>query len=67
MHNFDHYKKKLLYTEMLRIRIFEEQLAKYYKEQEMRCPTHFSIGQEAVAGVLYDVAGVTGYGGIDDV
>ena len=48
MHNFDHYKKKLLYTEMLRIRIFEEQLVKYYKEQEMRCPVHFCIGHEAI-------------------
>jgi pyruvate dehydrogenase E1 component alpha subunit len=34
---------------MLRIRIAEETLAALYKEQEMRTPTHFSIGQEAVA------------------
>jgi pyruvate dehydrogenase E1 component alpha subunit len=34
---------------MMRIRIAEETLADLYKEQEMRTPTHFSIGQEAVA------------------
>jgi TPP-dependent pyruvate/acetoin dehydrogenase alpha subunit len=38
-----------LYKEMLRIRLVEENLAELYKEQEMRTPTHFSIGQEAVA------------------
>jgi pyruvate dehydrogenase E1 component alpha subunit len=34
---------------MLRIRVVEETLADLYKEQEMRTPTHFSIGQEAPA------------------
>jgi len=34
---------------MLRIRRVEETLADLYAEQEMRTPTHFSIGQEAVA------------------
>lgn len=34
---------------MLRIRTIEEVLADRYKEQEMRTPTHFSIGQEAIA------------------
>jgi pyruvate dehydrogenase E1 component alpha subunit len=34
---------------MLRIRCIEETLATLYQEQEMRTPTHFSIGQEAVA------------------
>jgi TPP-dependent pyruvate/acetoin dehydrogenase alpha subunit len=34
---------------MLRIRVVEETLADLYKEQEMRTPTHFSIGQEATA------------------
>ena len=34
---------------MMRIRRAEETLADLYKEQEMRTPTHFSIGQEAVA------------------
>jgi pyruvate dehydrogenase E1 component alpha subunit len=35
--------------EMMRIRTAEETLADLYREQEMRTPTHFSIGQEAVA------------------
>jgi pyruvate dehydrogenase E1 component alpha subunit len=38
-----------LYCSMVRIRVIEERLAARYAEQEMRCPTHFSIGQEAVA------------------
>ena len=40
---------RTLLRDMLRIRITEETLADLYKEQEMRTPTHFSIGQEAVA------------------
>jgi len=36
-----------LYKEMLRIRIVENAIAEYYGEQEMRCPVHLSIGQEA--------------------
>lgn len=38
-----------LLREMIRIRTAEETVAELYKEQEMRTPTHFSIGQEAVA------------------
>ena len=34
---------------MMRIRTAEETLADLYREQEMRTPTHFSIGQEGVA------------------
>lgn len=34
---------------MIRIRTVEETLADLYPEGEMRTPTHFSIGQEAVA------------------
>ena len=34
---------------MMRIRTVEETLAEIYPEGEMRTPTHFSIGQEAVA------------------
>ena len=37
------------YSDMLRIRLIEEELVHRYSEQEMRCPVHFSIGQEAVA------------------
>src|SRR5439155_25728611 len=38
-----------LLQQMMRIRAIEETLAEVYAEQEMRTPTHFSIGQEAVA------------------
>ena len=38
-----------LYYEMLRIRMVEEKIAELYPEQEMRCPVHLSIGQEATA------------------
>jgi pyruvate dehydrogenase E1 component alpha subunit len=38
-----------LLREMIRIRVAEETVARYYPEQEMRTPTHFSIGQEAVS------------------
>ncbi|OGH56861.1 MAG: hypothetical protein A3G34_11705 [Candidatus Lindowbacteria bacterium RIFCSPLOWO2_12_FULL_62_27] len=41
--------KKNLYRTMLRIRRIEEKIAVLYPEQEMRCPTHLYIGQEAVA------------------
>jgi TPP-dependent pyruvate/acetoin dehydrogenase alpha subunit len=34
---------------MLRIRMVEEAIAGHYSSGEMRCPTHLSIGQEAVA------------------
>lgn len=39
----------ILLREMIRIRTIEETIAELYAEQEMRTPTHFSIGQEAVA------------------
>jgi len=38
-----------MYRDMLRIRLVEEHIAAEYSKQEMRCPTHLSIGQEAVA------------------
>ena len=34
------------YCVVLRIRLIEEAIAAKYSEQEMRCPTHLSIGQE---------------------
>lgn len=40
---------KEMYYDMLRIRMIEEKIAELYPEQEMRCPVHLSIGQEAVA------------------
>jgi pyruvate dehydrogenase E1 component alpha subunit len=41
-----------LFRDMLRNRRIEEEIARRYADQEMRCPVHLSIGQEAVsAGV----------------
>jgi TPP-dependent pyruvate/acetoin dehydrogenase alpha subunit len=42
-------RRKSMFEVMLRIRMIEERIVELYKEQEMRCPTHFSIGQEAIA------------------
>jgi len=39
---------KSLYFNMLRIRKVEERIAELYPEQEMRCPVHLCIGQEAI-------------------
>lgn len=44
-----HAQARVLLRSMMRIRVAEETLADLYVEQEMRTPTHFSIGQEAVA------------------
>jgi pyruvate dehydrogenase E1 component alpha subunit len=41
--------RRRLYREMARLRRLEERIAALYPEQEMRCPVHLSIGQEAVA------------------
>jgi pyruvate dehydrogenase E1 component alpha subunit len=41
--------ERRLLRDMIRIRRTEETLADLYPGQEMRTPTHFSIGQEAVA------------------
>jgi len=37
------------YEQMVFIRMVEEKIAELYAEQEMRCPVHLSIGQEATA------------------
>lgn len=37
-----------LLTAMLRIRLTEQAIAARYPEQEMRCPVHLCVGQEAV-------------------
>ena len=41
-----------LYHQMYLIRFTEETIAKKYPEGEMRCPTHLSIGQEAIPAIL---------------
>ncbi|GAB6127067.1 thiamine pyrophosphate-dependent dehydrogenase E1 component subunit alpha [Humidesulfovibrio idahonensis] len=38
-----------LYRRMLLIRLTEEHIATAYAEQQMRCPVHLCIGQEAIA------------------
>ena len=38
-----------LFESMVRIRMVEEAIADHYREQQMRCPVHLSIGQEAAA------------------
>ena len=40
---------KDFFHQILRIRLVEEAIAERYRDQEMRCPVHLSIGQEAVA------------------
>ena len=41
-------KINLLYS-MFRIRMVEEMIAELYPQQQMRCPVHLCIGQEAIA------------------
>lgn len=43
--------KRLLF-QMKRIRFVEEEIARRYPENKMRCPTHLSVGQEAVAAAV---------------
>jgi pyruvate dehydrogenase E1 component alpha subunit len=40
---------------MLRIRLIEEGIAERYSEQQMRCPVHLCVGQEAVAAGVCDL------------
>ena len=41
-----------LYYTMKKIRLVEERIALEYPKQEIRCPTHLSIGQEGVPAAL---------------
>src|SRR5436309_1479210 len=44
---------RTLYRFMLRLRMCEEALAReYHPADEMRCPVHFCVGQEAVPAAL---------------
>ncbi len=45
----DRDKQELLYRQLRKIRTVEEAIVAHYPEQEMRCPVHLCIGQEAVA------------------
>ena len=40
---------KKIYQLQKKIRFVEEKITKHYKDYQMRCPTHLSIGQEAIA------------------
>jgi len=40
---------KNIYYHIIRIRKFEEKVIEHYGEQQMRCPVHLYIGQEAIA------------------
>jgi hypothetical protein len=40
---------------MLKIRRVEERIQALYPQGDMRCPTHFSIGQEAVAAGMWNL------------
>lgn len=40
-----------IYLRAYKIRLTEEEIANRYQEQEMRCPTHLSIGQELVPSI----------------
>lgn len=47
---------KQLYYQMLRLRLVEEAIAELYPEQEMRCPVHLCVGQEAISvGVCHNL------------
>src|SRR5690242_6389085 len=47
--------KRALLFEMKRIRAYEEGIAARYHEGKMRCPTHLSVGQEAVPAALSQI------------
>jgi pyruvate dehydrogenase E1 component alpha subunit len=49
MRKINNKKRLSLYFDLLSIRKTELAIAKEYKNQEIRCPVHLSIGQEAVA------------------
>lgn len=44
-----------IYKKMALIRTVEEKIAAEYSDQEMRCPVHLSIGQEAVPAVISSI------------
>ena len=43
---------KEVFLSCLRIRMIEESIADRYAQQEMRCPTHLSVGQELAGAVV---------------
>jgi TPP-dependent pyruvate/acetoin dehydrogenase alpha subunit len=49
--------RRALFRGLLRVRLVEERIRKLYPEGDMRCPTHLSLGQEAVAVGLCSALG----------
>ncbi|RJF76902.1 thiamine pyrophosphate-dependent dehydrogenase E1 component subunit alpha [Azospirillum cavernae] len=49
--------KRRLYRSVFRLRRIEERLADLYREQTMRTPAHFGVGQEAVASGVCEALG----------
>ena len=45
-----------IYKKFQLIRLLEEEIIKRYSEGKMRCPTHISIGQEAIAVAFSEVS-----------
>lgn len=41
-----------LYSQMVRLRMIEQAIAEHYSEQQIRCPVHLSVGQEAVSAAF---------------
>ena len=41
-----------LYKKILKFRMVELEISKEYQNQEMRCPTHLSVGQEAISAAF---------------
>ena len=50
-----------MYKDALKIRCTEEEIARRYPENEMRCPTHLSIGQEGVSAVYSSIVNKNDY------
>lgn len=51
MNNINIKELKQIYLTAYKIRNTEEKIANKYHEQEMRCPTHLSIGQELIPAI----------------
>jgi pyruvate dehydrogenase E1 component alpha subunit len=50
-----------LYSEMLKIRMIEQRISLEYLNNEIRCPTHLSIGQELMPAMIKFVAHSSDY------
>ena len=64
MANLDNQKALDVYRKLIEIRCVENTIANRYAEQEMRCPTHLSGGQEGVPAVLSVLLNQNDFAGI---